>query len=49
MLSTEMCIRDRDTAKAVLNAPLEMLIEKVVLAENTVAHVLRVLRSEFEE
>ena len=38
-----------DTAKAVLNAPREMLIEKADLEENTVDDVLRVLRAEFEE
>lgn len=37
-----------DTAKAVLNAPREMLIEKADLEEETVDNVLRVLRSEFE-
>ena len=37
-----------DTAKAVLNAPREMLIEKADLEEETVDHVLRVLRAEFE-
>ena len=38
-----------DTAKAVLNAPREMLIEKADLEENTVDDVLRILRAEFEE
>lgn len=38
-----------DTAKAVLNARREMLIEKADLEENTVDDVLRVLRAEFEE
>ena len=38
-----------DTAKAVLNAPREMLIEKADLEEETVDEVLRVLRQEFEE
>ncbi len=38
-----------DTAKAVLNAPREMLIEKADLEEDTVDEVLRVLRAEFEE
>lgn len=38
-----------DTAKAVLNAPREMLIEKTDLEEETVDEVLRVLRQEFEE
>lgn len=37
-----------DTAKAVLNAPREMLIEKADLEEETVDHVLAVLRAEFE-
>ena len=37
-----------DTAKAVLNAPREMLIEKADLEEETVDHVLSVLRAEFE-
>lgn len=37
-----------DTAKAVLNAPREMLIEKADLEEETVELVLRVLRAEFE-
>ena len=38
-----------DTAKAVLNAPREMLIEKADLEEDTVDEVLEILRSEFEE
>ena len=38
-----------DTAKAVLNAPREMLIEKTDLEEETVDEVLRILSSEFEE
>lgn len=38
-----------DTAKAVLNAPREMLIEKADLEEETVDHLLTVLRSEFEK
>ena len=37
-----------DTAKAVLNAPREMLIEKADLEEETVDHLLSVLRTEFE-
>ncbi len=37
-----------DTAKAVLNAPREMLIEKADLEEETVDSMLDVLRSEFE-
>jgi transcription termination/antitermination protein NusA len=37
-----------DTAKAVLNAPREMLIEKADLEEETVDNLLRVLRAEFE-
>ena len=38
-----------DTAKAVLNASREMLIEKADLEEGTVDEVLRILRAEFEE
>lgn len=38
-----------DTAKAVLNAPREMLIEKADLEEETVDHLLNVLRAEFEK
>ena len=38
-----------DTAKAVINAPREMLIEKADLEEGTVDDVLRILRAEFEE
>jgi N utilization substance protein A len=37
-----------DTAKAVLNAPRDMLIEKADLEEETVDHVLEVLKAEFE-
>ncbi len=37
-----------DTAKAVLNAPREMLVEKADLEEETVDNVLRILRAEFE-
>ena len=37
-----------DTAKAVINAPREMLIEKADLEEETVDHVLEVLKAEFE-
>ena len=37
-----------DTAKAVLNAPREMLVEKADLEEETVDQVLNVLRAEFE-
>ena len=37
------------TAKSVLNAPREMLIEKADLEEETVDHVLEVLRAEFED
>ena len=37
-----------DTAKAVLSAPREMLIEKADLEEETVDNLLRILRSEFE-
>lgn len=38
-----------DTAKQVLNAPREMLIEKADLEEETVDHLIRVLKSEFEQ
>ena len=38
-----------DTARQVLNAPREMLIEKADLEEETVDSVLNVLKSEFEE
>jgi N utilization substance protein A len=38
-----------DTAKGVLNAPREMLIEKADLEEDTVDEVLNILRAEFEE
>lgn len=38
-----------DTAKAVLNAPREMLVEKADLEEETVDNVLRVLKAEFEQ
>ena len=38
-----------DTAKAVLNAPREMLVETADLEEETVDHVLNVLRAEFEK
>ena len=37
-----------DTAKQVLNAPREMLVEKADLEEETVDNVLNVLRTEFE-
>ena len=37
-----------DTAKAVLNAPRDMLVEKADLEEETVDIVLKVLRAEFE-
>ena len=37
-----------ETAKDVLNAPREMLIEKADLEENTVDDVLRILKAEFE-
>ena len=37
-----------DTAKAVMKAPREMLIEKADLEEETVDHLLEVLRAEFE-
>ena len=38
-----------DTAKAVLNAPREMLIERTDLEEETIDYVLQVLRQEFDE
>ena len=38
-----------DTAKQVLGAPREMLISKADLEEETVDHVLNVLKSEFEQ
>ncbi len=38
-----------DTAKAVLTAPREMLIEKADLEEDTVDEVLRILKQEFED
>ena len=38
-----------DTARQVLNAPREMLIEKADLEEETVDSVLNVLKSEFEQ
>ena len=38
-----------DTAKTVLNAPREMLVEKADLEEETVDQVLNVLRAEFEQ
>ena len=38
-----------DTAKGVLNAPREMLIEKADLEEDTVDEVLGILKAEFEE
>lgn len=37
-----------DTAKAVINAPREMLVEKADLEEETVDNVLRILKAEFE-
>ena len=37
-----------ETAKSVLNAPREMLVEQADLEEETVDHVLEILRSEFE-
>ena len=37
-----------DTAKGVLNAPREMLINKADLEEDTVDEVLAILRAEFE-
>lgn len=38
-----------DTARGVLNAPREMLIEKADLEENTVDDVMRILKAEFEQ
>ena len=38
-----------DTAKAVLNAPRQVLIEKADLEEDTVDHVIEVLKAEFED
>ena len=38
-----------DTAKQVLNAPREMLITKADLEEETVDHLLNVLKAEFEQ
>ena len=38
-----------ETAKDVLNAPREMLIEKADLEEDTVDEVLNILRAEFED
>ena len=38
-----------DTAKAVLNTPREVLIEKADLEEDTVDHVIEVLKAEFED
>lgn len=37
-----------DTAKAVLNAPRDILVEKADLEEETVDNVLKILRAEFE-
>lgn len=37
-----------DTARQVLNAPREMLIEKADLEEETVDNILNILRAEFE-
>ncbi|MBP7985092.1 MAG: transcription termination/antitermination protein NusA [Bacteroidaceae bacterium] len=38
-----------DTAKAVINAPRELLVEKADLEEETVDSLLRVLKAEFEK
>ena len=38
-----------DTAKQVLNAPRNLLIEKADLEEETVDNVINVLRTEFEQ
>ena len=40
---------DYDTAKQVLNAPRDMIVEKADLEEETVDNVLKVLRAEFEQ
>ena len=37
------------TARSVLNAPRDMLVEKADLEEETVDNVMNVLRAEFEE
>jgi len=36
------------TAKEVINAPYQMLVEKADLEEETVDNVLRILKAEFE-
>ena len=38
-----------DTARAVIEAPRDMLIEKTDLEEETIDDVLRILKKEFEE
>ena len=38
-----------DTARQVINAPREMLITKADLEEETVDHLLEVLKAEFEQ
>ncbi len=38
-----------DTARAVLEAPRQLLVEKADLEENTVDDVIRILKAEFEE
>ena len=38
-----------DTARQVLDAPRDMLVEKADLEEETVDYVLKVLRQEFEK
>ena len=37
-----------DTAKAVINAPREMLVEKADLEEETVDNLIKILKAEFE-
>ena len=37
------------TAKSVLNAPREMLIEKADLEESTVDNIIAILKAEFED
>ena len=38
-----------ETAKSVIDAPREMLIEKADLEEDTVDEVIRILKAEFED
>ena len=41
-------LSDYPAIKAVINAPREMLVEKADLEEETVDHVIEVLKAEFE-